>query len=487
MKPGFILPSCPGIRRVDRFGLVDCDDDEVPFWDLLTAVLRSDVAPIKDVSSLLEALEIIAVTLRGTAAGVDFSLLRDFMTRRFREKSGPNFFRDIWPVLVDLALEMANLFPDGLLPSLSSTEITEIIFSRKQVACLVIHQFLCSLPPHPWSTESFVDLSPLYSEANNVHRGAVDAYLTALFTYFERIVGYSKDSTRVVDSGTKEWPISFSMRTMTHEDIHRIQDNQAKITMLSATRVNIVNLPESQTTPRFLGLPDGACVISANKSVGYGPSGTQEELNVGSTPEAYPVVLLAPPLSDQQVLICRGAEAMVSIIGYGRDARLGDVLQETVATSDGLGWNNRTMLFMDALELDTLTVEGDRPIPDISPSSRLSREMILKAYNAFSSGTYSHVVTGLWGCGTFGGNKYVKCIIQWCAAALAGVPELRFVFSTPDQHKFGEELAQLVASLLVNPASVYRMVHILVDLKAAAHGVGPDGIFRYISEKILQQ
>lgn len=177
----------------------------------------------------------------------------------------------------------------------------------------------------------------------------------------------------------------------------------------------------------------------------------------------------------------------MSIIGYGRDARLGDVLQETVATSDGLGWNNRTMLFMDALELDTLTVEGDCPIPDISPSSRLSREMILKAYNAFSSGTYSHVVTGLWGCGTFGGNKYVKCIIQWCAAALAGVPELRFVFSTPDQHKFGEELAQLLTGLRVHPVSVYRMVHILVNLKDAAHGVGPDGIFRYISEKIPQQ
>ncbi|BCS28398.1 uncharacterized protein APUU_61446A [Aspergillus puulaauensis] len=486
MTPKFVLPSSASLRRVDRFCLVDYNDDEVPFWDLLTAILRSELAPIKDIPSLLEALEMIAVTLRGTAAGVDFSLLQEFMSRRYIDNCAPNFFRDIWPVVVDLALEMPNLFPEGLLPSLSSTGITQIVFSRKQVACLVIHQFLCSLPPHPWSTESFVDLSPWYSIASNVHRGAVDAYLTALFTYFERIVSYAKENTQTAHFETNEWPITFSMRTMTNEDIHRIQGDQAKGTVLSATRVEVVNLPESQTTPRLLGLSDGACVIAANKCFGYGPSGTQEELHVGATPEAYPAVLLAPPLSDQQVLICRGAEAMVSITGYGRDARLGDVLQGSVANSDGMRWNSRTMLFMDALELDTLPVEGGCPIPDICPSPRLSREMVLKAYNAFSSDTYTHIVSGLWGCGAFGGNKYIKCILQWCAAALAGVPELRFIFSTPEQHRFGKELAQLSTELRVDRASVHRMVDILVDLKDAAHAVGPEGVFRYIKERISQ-
>jgi poly(ADP-ribose) glycohydrolase len=312
----------------------------------------------------------------------------------------------------------------------------------------------------------------------------VDAYLTALFTYFERIVGYSQDSRSIVDFDVEEWPITLSMRTMTNENMHHLQDAQARNIMLSATRVQVVNLPESQTTPRLLGHPDGACVISANKCFGHGPSGTQEEMNVGSTPEAYPVVLLAPPLSDHKVLVCRGAEAMVSIIGYGRDARLGDLLPQSAANlHDGLWWRMRTMLFMDALELDTLPVEEDCPIPDICPSSRLSRDMILKAYNAFSSGTYGHVSTGLWGCGTFGGNRYVKCILQWCAAALAGVPELRFVFSTAEQHAFAEELAQLSMELQVKCVSVYRMFNILVELKDTP-GVGPDGIFTYIGQRI---
>ncbi|KAL2870402.1 uncharacterized protein BJX67DRAFT_345491 [Aspergillus lucknowensis] len=422
MERKSVLPSSTNVRRVDRFGLVDSDDYAS--------------APILDVSSLAEALETIAVTLRGIASGTDFSLLREFMARRVTYESASDFFLDIWPVIVDLALEMPALFPEGALPSLSPTQ---------EDCCLVVHQFLCSLPSHLWSTESFVDLRPWYSVTSAVHRGAVDAYLTALFTYFERICDSAEGQKSILDFEPEEWPILFSM-----------QKN------------------DRRTSPPLLGLPDGACVISANKCVGYGRSGTQEELNVGATPEAYPVVLLAPALSDNQVLICRGAEAMVSIIGYGRDAKLGKDFRSQVSKDHGtILWKNRTMLFMDALELDTLPVEGDSliPDPDIYPSSHLSRDMILKAYNWFSSDTYSHIVTGLWGCGTFGGNRYVKCILQWCAAALAGVPELRFVLSTTEQHRLGE-------SLLMK-----QMCDILITLKDKIHDVGRDGIFTYVANE----
>jgi poly(ADP-ribose) glycohydrolase len=94
------------------------------------------------------------------------------------------------------------------------------------------------------------------------------------------------------------------------------------------------------------------------------------------------------------------------------------------------------MIFMDALELDVLPVEGDSPIPDIHPPSRLSRELILKAFNGFSrsSDNYSHIVNGLWGCRTFGGNKHIKCTLRWCAAAnMVGVPVLRFILAGTEE------------------------------------------------------
>jgi poly(ADP-ribose) glycohydrolase len=249
--------------------------------------------------------------------------------------------------------------------------------------------------------------------------------------------------------------------------------------------VETIYLPQLQTAPPFLGLPDGACVVSANKCIGYGASGTQEELHVGTSPEAYPAVLLAPPLTDRQVLICRGAEAMVSIRGYGRDAQLHEILP----VYGGSQWRHRTMLFMDALELDVLPVVGDSLLPDIHPPSRLSRDMVLKAYNGFSSSSsitdppYRYIVTGLWGCRTFGGNKHIKCTLQWCAAALAGVPVLKFVLAgTEEQRLFRDDLGQFVTKIQeTSNVTVRQIFEILLGLKK---DVEPEGIFDYVIDQL---
>jgi len=78
------------------------------------------------------------------------------------------------------------------------------------------------------------------------------------------------------------------------------------------------------------------------------------------------------------------------------------------------------MLFMDALELDSY--DTSQLTPDLLPGN--VRRELLKAYAAFSSGTkpYPAVVTGLWGCGSFGGNAQIKTLLQWCAASYANVP-----------------------------------------------------------------
>ncbi|KAL4886915.1 hypothetical protein BJY04DRAFT_212885 [Aspergillus karnatakaensis] len=486
MDQGFILPSSSDVRRPDRFDLVVSDEYEVPFWDLLSAILKSESDPIVDVSSLVSALETIAIILRGSARDAGFELLRGFLLQYLVDDRGSaRFFAQEWPVLVDLALEMPSLFPEGVLPSFVCPDdgISEAVFSRRQVACLVVHQFLCSLPPHPWPTESFVDLSPWYSMTSTVHEGAVSAYLTALFTYFERLSG--EDQISPLDFSAEEWPIVFTLRTMSDNAVDQMQSDRAKSALLSSTHIDIVKLPQLQTAPQFLGLPDGACLISANKCVGFGPSGTQEELHVGTSPEAYPSVLLTPLLTDNQVLICRGAEAMVSIEGYGRDAQLGEAFRRPNPASNGeLRWKNRTMLFMDALELDVLPVEGNSLIPDIYPPSRLCRDMIFKAYSGFSSGAYSHIVTGLWGCRTFGGNRYVKCILQWCAAALAGVPELRFILASTDQQLFGKELVQFAEKVQQSCVSATQMFDILAGLKDGIHDIGPDGIFSFIADQV---
>lgn len=67
MANRFILLSSPVIRCQDRFDLLGSDEDEVPFWELLTEVLRSESDPIHDIASFIEALENIAILQRGTS------------------------------------------------------------------------------------------------------------------------------------------------------------------------------------------------------------------------------------------------------------------------------------------------------------------------------------------------------------------------------------------------------------------------------------
>lgn len=95
--------------------------------------------------------------------------------------------------------------------------------------------------------------------------------------------------------------------------------------------------------------------MSANKVVGFGQSATQEQVHVGTSPEACPAVLITPPLRDDQALIVRGPQAMVNITGQQRDICL-----EEVPTPDGgvNAWWERTMVFMDALELDAVGAES---------------------------------------------------------------------------------------------------------------------------------
>jgi len=284
------------------------------------------------------------------------------------------------------------------------------------------------LPSQPWTSDSSVDFHIWFSSGQSCPR-AVEAYLHALFTHFERLVDGDdgKSPSALLACSVTEWPITFSLRSLPESEIHLNDFYGNKFLPLKVTR-----LPEASTDPCVLGLLGGACVISANKNVGFGSSGTQEETHVGSSPEACPVVLMTPTLKDTQVLVLVGAEAMISMTGYGRGARLDKVLESDYdyhSTARSI-WPRRTMLFMDALELDIFDAEDH--VPDLLPG-HVKREL-RKAYTAFSSSPHECE-----GYGAFGGDWQIKTIIQWCAAAMSGVT-LHFVCAGDQQQAFATSL-----------------------------------------------
>lgn len=427
------LPCNPRILCNDRFDLTDSDADEVPFWRILQAALAS---PLTDLDGLIEMLETIAVTRRGTA-GTDYGLLRMSFVKYWTPEE--RFFQSIWPTLKGLALELPQVFPSGL-HILSSTN-SKVVLSRRQVACLVAHQFLCTLGTPSWMKDGCPDFRIWYSSQTPQPK-AVEAYLFALFRYFELLT--STDSPILTPSAF-DWPIAFALRKvdagyMTDELYSRCFTDFEVI--FKADHVLVEN------EDSLLGLPRGAAVISANKDVGFGRTASQEEMVVGASPELCVVVLIAPTLQEDEVLVVQGAQQMICMTGYGRDARFSKLLKlDRPGTISSLSskWRKRTVLFMDALELDSYDIS--ELTPDLLPGN-VDREL-RKAYTAFSSArsdddqNFEVIVTGLWGCGSFGGNRQIKAIIQWLAASLAGT-KLCFVCAGKDQEDFAVALGSFV-------------------------------------------
>ncbi|KAB8627265.1 hypothetical protein FH972_026098 [Carpinus fangiana] len=425
----YTLPSSPNIKCQDRFSLLEDEEDvyEVRFWDIFQVILQS---PVSSANQIIEILDTIAVTLRDGQT-MDYGGLKQVL------EEWPNILQ-LWPTLVQMALKMPELFPGDCI-SILTTETPVLMFSREQVCCLVVHQFFCTLRAPVWQ-DGYQDFDLWYSK-EQPHDRAATIYLNSLLTYFSRCATLVQDG---------DWKVSYSLRVLNDADQrpHRL------------IPLEIVQVSEVSTCEDLVGLSGNACVVSANRYVGFGQSATQEEIFVGTCPEACPIVLVTPPLEDNQVLIVKGAEGMVETEGQRRDIRVvGPYRQYPDVELHQDKWRNRTMLFMDALELDL--AEGDG-LADLLPANVRREKM--KALNAFTSGEYGSVSVGFWGCGAFNGDAEVKMLILWCAASAAGTT-LRVVCDE-GQRKFGKKLEDVVG-IVVQKAMTAQQLESILLLKEA--------------------
>ncbi len=202
MKPRNELWCDPDLLCIDRFDLTDSDADEVPFWRVLESALEPSLISLQ---GLVDLLEVIAITLRGTA-GTDYGFLRQSFTKYWAPQE--HFVDHVWPTLKRLALELPSLFPPTL-PTLS-TQNKEIVLSRRQVACLIVHQFLSTLSAPRWMTDGSPDFHIWYS-SDTPHPAAVEAYLFSLFHYFALLA--STNRSPLIHDFTF-WPITFRLHNV---------------------------------------------------------------------------------------------------------------------------------------------------------------------------------------------------------------------------------------------------------------------------------
>ncbi|CVL05093.1 hypothetical protein FPRO06_04501 [Fusarium proliferatum] len=460
----FHLPNSASCRILDRFSDLpddaEVEEDEngkIPSWPLLKHLLCT---PVSSIAHLVDRLQTIAANAE-TCHDSDYGFLKRFLEQR----GEACLLAAIWPKIRDIALALPAYFPDGKLELLQPGHPLHL--SRGQVACLVVHQFLCSFSPQR-TDDGYQDLGIWFSSEQR-HPTAVQVYLEALFTYFEST---PEASTLLEDHqvASKRGHGSVSY------ELHLGKPASLEAAKLAKLQVHFLDTHTSNThNPEVQGEGGGA-VVSSNKVIGFGQSATQEEIFVGVAPEAYPVVLVAPHLADDTVITVSGARAMVDMKGQRRNIEW--TIRPTPPSEDFAGWKKLwrggRLVFMDALEMDMLDHSENDGLPDLSHGN-IDRE-INKVANGFSSYKGNSVFTGLWGCGAFGGDPGVKLLILWLAAGVADV-ELNLMLG-PGEHDLGRKLEEVVRGCQDLTATDVREL-----LSRVPRGLRGEGILGWVANE----
>ncbi len=403
----YLLPSHPSVMMADPMSICEeYDSLEVSKWRMVSKLLRERSLPD------FKALEDVLTTFQLDLEVGTLRTVLDTMNPSY-------FFSTVLPVVCNRALQMPTLFPSGKLPVLSpSGEATSLTLTREQVACLLSHMFLCTLEPPQWS-QYWANFGIWYNSGSLPAR----AYIQTLLTYFTQLADGSGQYDRA--SG-QPGLVTFHRRVLSVPP-----DWNSLPTVISEEML----IPSHELEPPTAV---DAEVDFANKDVGFGVSGSQEEVLLGMSPEACVVMLVVPTLHENETLVIQGARRVGRYKGIGRQVKFVE------PWSEARDWSSRSIIAMDALELDV--EESQDQILEVMPQN-LHRELN-KAYCGFApfrGEPFSLVSTGHWGCGAFGGHKYTKALIQVMAAVAA---KTRLVFhDIPETQDFLPQLVRFLALL----------------------------------------
>jgi len=324
---------------------------------------------------------------------------------------------DLVPFLAQLVLQLPALFPDKSLVMLRRGENRRVSLTRSQISCLIANMFFCTIQPNTDLAKTFTGhftgerapTGPLTFVYWLRHAsGPTNIYLQSLLNYFKDVQTFQEDKLnevvtfeRCVCINNKAWDPRGSTMKITEVEVHldgRIGDKE-------------------QIEVDF-----------ANKHVGFGTTGTQEELMLGTSTESCVIVMFNEVLDADEAVVMVGAKKYGDFSGYGRQACY------TGSFVGDWDWKNRKIIAIDALcwpsdQLGDLT---------------MMREL-KKAWVGFQAGEGECVSTGHWGCGAFGGDQDVKCLVQVMAASLAGVKKIDF-YSFGDQKFYGRFRRALTAA-----------------------------------------
>jgi len=315
----------------------------------------------------------------------------------------------------------------------------EFMLSQHQIASLLANGFLCTFPNQGGGGDDInrypsINFNTLFDSPCTPKKAAK---LKAILHYFRRV--------------TSKMPTGFvSFHRQVLDDF---PDWETCAEQLSNLKIEQEGAIEDKG--------DGLLQVDfANKLIGGGVLGSgsvQEEIRFAINPELIVSRLFTSEIEDNEVVFIKGTERYSVYKGYSDNFEwAGDF--DDVAKLDEWGRRDTTVVAMDAVHLKS---------PKKQYSPRLLERELNKAYCGFhnprASISLPAVATGHWGCGVFGGDRYLKSILQQMAASVAKRDVVYFTFSDTE---FGEKLAKMVSLLQQKKVTIGTLYEALREFHA---------------------
>lgn len=373
-------------------------------WPLIESSLRRPILNSFD-------LEKSILSYNSRYAGKwNFNSLHALFNNVLSKSDSDLFFKKTLPGMIKMALNLPNIVTHAV-PLLKRQQNYSITMSQYQAACLLTHAFLCTYPRRntvqrasEYGAYPSIHFNLLYSgPKSRINRIKMEK-LKCLVHYFNRII-----------TNPPTGNITFQRHCIIDLPVWDKCDN-VTFTKLHATAKGTIEdnghgMIQADFANKFLGggvLNEG-CV--------------QEEIRFLICPELILSRLFTEVLDANECLIITGAERYSSYTGYADSfAWSGDYIDATIC--DNWGRKQTQIFAIDALVFNDY---------DSQFKPGLLRRELNKLHAAFSTNSTGAsgnmaVATGNWGCGAFGGDCYLKALLQLMAAALSKRDVVYFTF-----------------------------------------------------------
>ena len=359
----------------------------------------------------------------------NFSGLHAFFSHYATAEERKEVFDSTIPGMSRLALNLPTLVTAPL-PLLRCEQSREVTLSQVQVACLLANAFFCTFPRRnatgvntEYANFPSINMHTLFGP-DQVSTPVRDIpplskcrahKLRCLFHYFKRVLRDQPTGCVTFRRQQLEQPFDWSLNLCTLAGLQVENEGRLEDTDEGTLKVDFANKIVGG------GVLRGGCV--------------QEEIYFLICPELILSRLFVECLEPHEAVVMVGAERYSDYSGYSDTFEWsGD--HYDVTPVDPLGRRRSCVAAIDALIV--------RKFSDQFRPWAIRRELD-KALAGFlrseiDSERVLALATGNWGCGAFGGDKPLKCIIQLMAAAVTKRDLIYFTFG---DKKLGDSLKEL--------------------------------------------